>query len=541
MFKIISFKKITAFTFIAILVGSLTIKPTTANNGNGNGRSNNNQSCNSNNGHGNNADIQLTLSTGTAITVTRFDPSNPGNSNYIDRRINDANSNLTPLEFLDAKSKLQQLINDVELNGQGSNSSSLYCSDSINSNDSTSTPQPVVALPVGIDSLDITRINATASTSDVCEGDSCDAKNYGTGTNIELNGFTVGTKDYSILKLVDEARFQRVDNENVSGERHIYFLERGQNGTIGSSAIFTMEDAVRSDFINGGTDNVFANSGGTNINNIERVDFLIKSGLVVKEGFANDAGFLLLERGGNDPFKIAAITEIDANGNPIQFGNLIDISQDTWGDSGIGIKTDVLQNQDNWDAPKLTASLGSQKINGIFVSIASLEVDSGNTIYGYALFPGDINSSSDLVGLSDFPGNTSAASGQGGLDLISSGGLFIPNNVSEEAVFEPAAAIDDAIATDEDSSISGNVLTNDIGENISVANVGQQTLTSGALVTINSDGSFIYDPNGSFESLNDDDVKTDTFSYTMQQEDNNSLSSATVTISIDGITDTFPD
>ena len=541
MFKIISLKKITAFTFIAILVGSLTIKPTTANNGNGNGRSNNNQSCNSNNGHGNNADIQLTLSTGTAITVTRFDPSNPGNSNYIDRRINDANSNLTPLEFLDAKSKLQQLINDVELNGQGSNSSSLYCSDSINSNDSTSTPQPVVALPVGIDSLDITRINATASTSDVCEGDSCDAKNYGTGTNIELNGFTVGTKDYSILKLVDEARFQRVDNENVSGERHIYFLERGQNGTIGSSAIFTMEDAVRSDFINGGTDNVFANSGGTNINNIERVDFLIKSGLVVKEGFANDAGFLLLERGGNDPFKIAAITEIDANGNPIQFGNLIDISQDTWGDSGIGIKTDVLQNQDNWDAPKLTASLGSQKINGIFVSIASLEVDSGNTIYGYALFPGDINSSSDLVGLSDFPGNTSAASGQGGLDLISSGGLFIPNNVSEEAVFEPAAAIDDAIATDEDSSISGNVLTNDIGENISVANVGQQTLTSGALVTINSDGSFIYDPNGSFESLNDDDVKTDTFSYTMQQEDNNSLSSATVTISIDGITDTFPD
>ena len=541
MFKIISFKKITAFTFIAILVGSLTIKPTTANNGNGNGRSNNNQSCNSNNGHGNNADIQLTLSTGTAITVTRFDPSNPGNSNYIDRRINDANSNLTPLEFLDAKSKLQQLINDVELNGQGSNSSSLYCSDSINSNDSTSTPQPVVALPVGIDSLDITRINATASTSDVCQGDNCDAKNYGTGTNIELNGFTVGTKDYSILKLVDEARFQRVDNENVSGERHIYFLERGQNGTIGSSAIFTMEDAVRSDFINGGTDNVFANSGGTNINNIERVDFLIKSGLVVKEGFANDAGFLLLERGGNDPFKIAAITEIDANGNPIQFGNLIDISQDTWGDSGIGIKTDVLQNQDNWDAPKLTASLGSQKINGIFVSIASLEVDSGNTIYGYALFPGDINSSSDLVGLSDFPGNTSAASGQGGLDLISSGGLFIPNNVSEEAVFEPAAAIDDAIATDEDSSISGNVLTNDIGENISVANVGQQTLTSGALVTINSDGSFIYDPNGSFESLNDDDVKTDTFSYTMQQEDNNSLSSATVTISIDGITDTFPD
>ena len=57
---------------------------------------------------------------------------------------------------------------------------------------------------------------------------------------------------------------------------------------------------------------------------------------------------------------------------------------------------------------------------------------------------------------------------------------------------------------------------------------------------IDSDGTFVYDPNSSFELLNDDDVGTDTFSYTMQDGSGN-VSSASVTVSIDGITDTFAD
>ena len=398
--------------------------------------------------------------------------------------------------------------------------------------------------PVGIDSLDTSRVDATNSTSQVCKNSTCSQMQYGVGQNIRLNGFAVGTKNYSILKLVDEARFQRVDNDNVSGIRHIYFLETGDNSddsySIKSSAVFTMEDAVRSDFINGGTDNVFANSNSANTNNIERVDFLINSGLIVKEDYVDDAGFLLLERGGNDPFKIAAIKAIDANGNPTEFGSLINIPKSTWGSSDLNINTTVFQNQANWGAPQRTGTLGAQKINGIFVSIASLGIDAGETMYGYALFPGDITSSSDLTGLSDFPKNTSGASGQGGLDLISSGGLFTPEGVPPEAVFKPAAAVDDVITTDEDNSVNGNVLTNDAGEDLFVTTTGQQTLSSGAIVTINSNGTFTYDPNSSFESLNDDDTATDSFSYTMKDGSNNS-SSATVTVTIEGITDTYSD
>ena len=208
--------------------------------------------------------------------------------------------------------------------------------------------------PQGISSLDTSEERATSSSSTLCNssGGSCNRTNFGTGNNIKLNGFRVGTKDYSILKLVDEVKFRRVNNSQVNGERHIYFLEADGSNSLKSSEITTMEQAVRSDFINGGTDNVFANQGGVNHNNIERVDFLIKDGLFVRENFVNNAGFLLLERGGNDPFKIAAITAIDDNGRPTAFGELVSVPVSRWGKSNTEIKTRVIQNNPNWNAPK---------------------------------------------------------------------------------------------------------------------------------------------------------------------------------------------
>jgi len=44
--------------------------------------------------------------------------------------------------------------------------------------------------------------------------------------------------------------------------------------------------------------------------------------------------------------------------------------------------------------------------------------------------------------------------------------------------------------------------------------VGSQiTLASGALLTLNSDGTYIYDPNGAFDSLLPGQSGTDTFDY----------------------------
>lgn len=285
--------------------------------------------------------------------------------------------------------------------------------------------------PQGVTNLETTNVSAISSTETVCNGsgDDCADKSFGTGNDIKLTGFSVGEQYYSLQELVDEVKFQRVNNDQVEGERHIFFLERDSNNNIVSTDFSTMEDAVRSEFINRGTDNVFANLGGVNENNIERVDFLIDGGLTVNSQFLNNAGFLLLERGGNDPFKVAAITAVDSNGNPTAFGNLISVPKSTWGNSGIGVKTNVYQNEvdnDEWPGYRKTAELSSQNIHGIFISVASLGIDINDTIYGYALFPSDINSSNDLVGLSDFPQDTSTNSGEGGLDLISSGGFFVP-------------------------------------------------------------------------------------------------------------------
>ena len=62
------------------------------------------------------------------------------------------------------------------------------------------------------------------------------------------------------------------------------------------------------------------------------------------------------------------------------------------------------------------------------------------------------------------------------------------------------------------------------------------TLASGAQVTLNSDGSFFYDPNGQFEYLDVGESTTDTFSYTLS-DGNGGTDTATVTVTINGAED----
>jgi len=62
------------------------------------------------------------------------------------------------------------------------------------------------------------------------------------------------------------------------------------------------------------------------------------------------------------------------------------------------------------------------------------------------------------------------------------------------------------------------------------------TLPSGAIVTVNADGSYTYDPNGAFDSLAEGQSTTDTFSYTTSGT-TGVTDTATVTITIDGLND----
>lgn len=391
MFKSINLNKITKTSCLAILLaGTLIGQPAisvSSNSGSGN-----------NSGHGNNCD--------------GIDSSNPG------------------LGSPDGKNKNHNETDpNVDDEGKGN------CSTTSSSTDSSINSQPI-----GISKLYTENESATVTNSKIYDkNNNASSMKFGAGNNKRLTGFQVGNQDYSILQLVDEARLQRVDNALTSGEKHVFFLEANSNNSeVKSSFIETMEQAVRSEFINIGSDNVFANAkeGNGNHNNIERVDFLIDDGFTVNENYLSNAGFLLLERGGNDPFKIAAITAVDADGNPSAFGELLSVPKSTWGNSGIKMNTSVFQTEPQWIEPKFTATPNGQKIHGVFVSIASLGITADQKIYGYAVFPNDVNANNDLVGLSDFPTNTGSSSGEGGLDLISSGGLFIPEGNTVTEVFK---------------------------------------------------------------------------------------------------------
>ncbi len=89
-------------------------------------------------------------------------------------------------------------------------------------------------------------------------------------------------------------------------------------------------------------------------------------------------------------------------------------------------------------------------------------------------------------------------------------------------------AQDDDVSTDEDSVLMGDVLADngngadvDPDDPLTVTQVNGNggdvgvpiALASGALLTLNGDGTFDYDPNGQFEGLNLGDTATDTFTY----------------------------
>ena len=112
-------------------------------------------------------------------------------------------------------------------------------------------------------------------------------------------------------------------------------------------------------------------------------------------------------------------------------------------------------------------------------------------------------------------------------------------------------AVADTGATDQGSVLSVNaasgVLTNDTdldGDPLSVSEVNGAagdvgtaiTLGSGALLTLNANGSYDYDPNGVYDGLAVGVTDTDSFSYTVV-DGNGESASATVTITITGTND----
>ncbi len=135
--------------------------------------------------------------------------------------------------------------------------------------------------------------------------------------------------------------------------------------------------------------------------------------------------------------------------------------------------------------------------------------------------------------------------GNGGTDTLTA-------TITINGVNDAPIGTDDVGVTNEDTVLNvlaaAGVLTNDsdvdAGDTLAVTEmngsagaIGVPTaLASGALLTLNADGSYAYNPNGQFESLAAGTSTTDSFTYTVS-DGNGGTDTATATITINGVND----
>ncbi|MCE8510004.1 hypothetical protein KBY28_16250 [Ruegeria pomeroyi] len=158
-------------------------------------------------------------------------------------------------------------------------------------------------------------------------------------------------------------------------------------------------------------------------------------------------------------------------------------------------------------------------------------------------YTGALNANGDDAATLSISANDGDGSGDVALGTV---------NIDITAVDDPAVAVDDAVSVSETATLNGDVFganptTPDsdvesdpfsvIEVNGNAANVGTQiALASGALLTLNANGTFSYDPNGQFTDLGGplsgaaNTSGTDSFTYTVTGGD-----TATVTVTVNGV------
>jgi hypothetical protein len=247
-------------------------------------------------------------------------------------------------------------------------------------------------------------------------------------TSISVNTFVAGGQTYSASTLADQAFVRRSGTPNNSS---VWYRD-GTGGTqLGSYSTNYSSLLLRND-LTGGSDNTFANGTGSQVGNIERLDFVFTGGMTA----AASQAFAVFERGAagaHDLFKIAVITGWDSVNNvPTSYGSLVGPANSAaWGASNpvtdFGYHLFRYNTGDNLTTSTLNTETGTQGVGGIVFTLAQLGITPGTTIYGYSLFGADVSGSGstliDYTNPTYFPSNTTAATGTGGIDLATINGL----------------------------------------------------------------------------------------------------------------------
>ena len=242
-------------------------------------------------------------------------------------------------------------------------------------------------------------------------------------------------------------------------------------------------------------------------------------------------------KGGNTPGSASiTITGVTDNQAPVVTDESISTNEDS---SLIG---NLLMNASDPDGDSLTV----MEVNGQSINVGTLvELPSGtrltvNSDGSYEYMTNGVFESLSDGETADDSFSYTVSDGKGG---NTTGSVTITiNGITDN---QAPIVTNEALNTSEDGSLVGNLLANDSdpnGDTLSVLEVNGQAvnmeipidLPSGARLTVNSDGSYEYMTNGAFESLNDGETASDSFSYTVS-DGNGGNASGVAAITINGI------
>ena len=276
--------------------------------------------------------------------------------------------------------------------------------------------------------------------------------------------------------------------------------------------------------------------------------------------FANDEDFI------NDPVVVVSNTE-PSNGTVIVNADGTYTYRPNVDFYGIDTFTYTLEDSDG-DQDTATVTITVNPVNDIPVAVNDSNTTTEDTEVGGNVLVNDTNLGDAPVSVTDF------TDPQNGTVLVVGDGTYTyrPNEhfngtdsftytIEDEngdastatvtilvtPVNDIPVAIDDSNSTDEKSSVSGNVLTNDTDSDLDALTVleingepallgAEVEISNGGIIQLNANGTYDFNPNGDFNYLHTGETTQVTFTYSMTDgiADSNI---ATVTITIIGVND----
>lgn len=257
-----------------------------------------------------------------------------------------------------------------------------------------------------------------------------------TANILRLTQFSVGTFTSSVITMPVEShvKLRRTSNADIGNARNYYnfwaqYSSTPALGAVSGTFNFTApevinpEDAFILNNLTSGYDNIFQNTiANPHLGNIERVDFIIPTGLqCINDTDRLQSGVAVIDRGTGDPFKIAAITGLNAFNDPASFGTLVSVTAANFGANLLpaAINYGILINDTNYRSESRPSTRSSQNLRGVYISLADLGISIGERFYGYALFGPDVVTAN--VDWTTYPNNSNGGSQ---LDPVNIMGLY---------------------------------------------------------------------------------------------------------------------